>query len=293
MARYRLAHYSDIHFTLPPWRFVPRLFNKRMGGTVNYYLGGRGLRFKDVAHRIGRLLEDVDAQQVDHAVCTGDLTAISLREEFAGCAALFGHRLLDASQLTVLPGNHDRYVQEAVTGRFFEEHFANVATGDVGSYPHAKEILPGVTLVALDVARPTPITHSSGLCGDEKRARLQEMLTDASLKDRWVILALHYGLLRRHGERDRPTHGIRDDVELTTMLDLPEVHLDLVVHGHMHGSFSVRTQRRQVYCAGSATDLAHPDAGYNIYTVDTQARTVTSERRVWDVEKDCYRAAPA
>jgi 3',5'-cyclic AMP phosphodiesterase CpdA len=288
MTTHRLAHYSDIHYTLPPLGFLPRLFNKRMAGTFNHYVGGRGLRFKNGPLRIRRLLDDVDAQQVDHAVCTGDLTAVSLWEEFEGCAALFGKRLEDPSRLTVLPGNHDRYVEQAVRERYFERFFGRVSADD-GGYPHLKEILPGVMLVSLDVARPTPVTHSSGLCGEKQMRRAEELLSDPSMKDRFVIVAMHYGLLRAHGGRDRPTHGIRDDEALLAMLDAPHVNLDLVVHGHMHGAFSVRSKGHLIHCAGSATDLAHA-CGYNIYTLDTDTRDVRCERRTWQSQLEAYGA---
>jgi len=282
----RIAHYSDIHVTVPPWQQPwSSLLNKRLAGLFSYTLGGRGRRFSGVEGRITALLEDVDAQRVDHALCTGDLTAISLREEFSRCAALFGHRLHEPQKLTVIPGNHDRYVQQAVDERFFEEHFASVSSGN--GFPFQKTLAPGVVLVALDVARPTPFHHSSGLCGEAQRARLLELLTDPSLRNTFVILALHYGLLRANGARDRASHGLRDDEALLELLDRQDVQLDLVVHGHMHNAFEVRSKRRLIHCAGSATDL-HVACGYNVYTVDLERRRVTSSRRVWDIAARSY-----
>ncbi len=156
--------------------------------------------------------------------------------------------------------------------------------------PAVKKIHPGVTLVMVDVARPCTFTDSSGWCGPEQRKKLEAILSDASLAKEYVVVALHYGLLRAGGERDKPTHRIRDDVELMAVLDAPHAHCDLVLHGHMHRPFSVRTARRLVFGAGSATDL-HLACGYNVYDVDLERRSVVVNRRVWDEQRATYQAA--
>ena len=38
---------------------------------------GRGRHFAGSDQRIAKLLEDVDAQGVDHALCTGDVTGVT------------------------------------------------------------------------------------------------------------------------------------------------------------------------------------------------------------------------
>lgn len=288
----RLAHFSDIHVTLSPlgmpWR---QLGGKRAAGVLSYYAGGRGRRFGGVNQRISALLEDVDAQQVDHALCTGDLTAVSFQQEFETCAQLFGDRLGRPQSYTVLPGNHDRYVPDAVDRRLFEASFGTLAAPDGGGSPFAKPLCSGVTAVVLDVARPCSFTDSSGLCGPAQLSRVQEILSDASLTDQFVILAMHYGLLRADGQRDSPSHGIRDDLALLEVLDAPHVHLDLILHGHMHRAFTVRSRQRLISCAGSATDL-HVACGYNVYSLNLETRTVDSlERRRWDRQQNAYVSA--
>ena len=280
----RIAHFSDIHFTLSPlaqsWNL---LMGKRLAGSLNYYFGGRGRHFAGIDHRIKLLLDDVDAQQPDHALCTGDLTAVSFREEFEGCAALFDTRLHQPNRYTVIPGNHDRYTQDAVAEQLFERSFSSLS----GTFPFTKRAAPGVTLVLLDVARPTSFLDSSGLVGERQLKAARELLTDASLKDEFVILGLHYGLLRSQGERDKPDHRIRDDEALLALVDSEDVHLDLILHGHMHRPFTVKTRKRQIVCTGSATDL-HMKCGYNVYDIDVEKRSFTTTRRSWDVVTGRY-----
>lgn len=283
----RLAHYSDIHVTVTPWREgVQHLLGKRFSGALSFSIGGRGRHFEGSDHRIRRLLDDVDRQGVDHALCTGDVTQTSLEVEFRRCAELFGERLQAPERHTVIPGNHDRYTRTAEAERRFERFLGELA-GPGGRYPFTKQIGEGVRLVAIDVSRSTSLADSSGLCGAAQRDELQAILTDASLRDEYVILAMHYGLLRRTGRRDRRTHRVRDDLELIALLDRGDVHLDLVLHGHMHRPYRVRTARRTVICTGSATDLAGR-CGYNVLDIDVDNRRLEIERRVWDADADGY-----
>lgn len=285
MRAMRLAHYSDIHATVAPLsQGLGSLLGKRAAGSINYYFGGRGRHFAGVEHRIQKLLEDVDAQGVDHALCTGDVTQMSYEAEFERLVELYGARMGQPERHTVIPGNHDRYTAQA-TGAF-DRHLAQLAAPP-GEYPFVKRIARGVALVGLDVARPAPLLDSSGLCGPRQLAKLEAILTDASVRDDFVIVALHYGLLRASGLPDRPTHGLRDYRELMALLDREDARVDLVLHGHMHRPYTIRTERRQVVCAGSATDLAY-GGSYNVYELDLERRTFTTAQRAWDAASGAY-----
>ncbi len=279
----KIAHYSDIHMTVPPWRGgVAGLVGKRSVGALNYYVGGRRRHFARVEHRILRLLEDVDAQAVDHAICTGDVTQMSRPEEFERCAQIFGTRLHDPSRLTVLPGNHDRYTPTAQHERRFERHFGDVAPD---AYPFAKRV-GDVVIVALDVARAAGLLDSSGYAGPEQLERLRALLT-AQSPDTFVILAMHYGLFRKHGEPDRKRHGIRDYEAIVDVIADPKTHVHAIIHGHMHDDYRIDVHGVPEICSGSATDVFRP-CGYNVYTVDPATKSIDVDRRVWDAEQDRY-----
>jgi 3',5'-cyclic AMP phosphodiesterase CpdA len=282
----RLAHFSDIHVTVAPHRELLELRHFKVAlGTVNYFAGARFLHFKDVEARIGRLLEDAEAQGPDHVLCTGDITLMSHDEEFARCGRLFGERRHAPDRYTVLPGNHDRYTR-ASEGRF-ERVFDDVFTAGQ-PVPFVKRLSGGVTLVLIDVARPT-VFASTGRVGPRQLERLRAILTDPSLEKDYVVLALHYGLLRRTGRPDYPSHRLVDFRELIDVIDRDDVHLDLVLHGHIHKAYTVRTKRRLVVCAGSATDLAHAP-GYNVYAIDADRKSLSIERRIWDRSIARYRS---
>lgn len=287
MSPFRLAHFSDIHVTVPPLEAPwSGLAGKRLAGFTNYYVGGRRRAFTDVEVRIARLLDDLDAMQIDHAVCTGDLTSMSYGIEFERCAALFDGRLHEPERFTVLPGNHDRYTRSATSAREFERWFGELASPN-DAWPFRKDVSPQVTVIGVDVCRPTGLLDSSGWCGPEQRSRLADLLAAPDLRDRFVVVALHYALFLADGRRDRATHGIRDDRELVAVLEGPRSRVDLVVHGHVHEPYVLERERFAIACAGSATDLRR-SGGYQIFEIG--ASGVTMERRVWDASAGRYRA---
>lgn len=284
----RLVHFSDVHVTQPPLAEPLALLHpKRALGFMNHYVARRGRHFAGSGARLGALLEDAERQAADHLLCTGDLTMLSYEREFAAAARCFGARLERPERYSVLPGNHDRYTQAAMDERRFERWFGRVsAPGDV--YPFVKRLGPGVTMVAVDAARPTGL-GSSGRCGAGQLARLAEVLTDRALAQEFVVFALHYGIYRRTGGPDWPSHRLRDFRALVEVLDRDDVRVDLVVHGHLHRAFEVKTARRRVVCAGSATDLK-VRAGYNVYELDLERRAFTTARRIWDEAAGGYAA---
>lgn len=286
MARLRIAHFSDIHYTLDPFAH-PResLHGKRLASFFSYWLGGRRGRFADVERRIAALLDDVDAMKVDHAVCTGDLTASSLLAELDGVAALFGERLGQPERFTVIPGNHDRYVASVVAARSFERRFHALCPSEHGAFPFAKTLVPGVRLIGLDASRPTAFVDASGFCGPEQLEALRDLL--ATEPGSTTILAMHYGLVRWQGTPDRERHRLRDYRELIDVLERSPARIAMVLHGHMHGAFTVPVGRTTVLCAGSATDLL-VDCGYFVYELDLDTHELRVERRHWNRERGCY-----
>ena len=101
-----------------------------------------------------RLLEAVVASEPDHSVCTGDLVNLALEPEFVRVAGLL-RDAFEPSQLTLVPGNHDYYVKEAVSDRLFETSF-----GGFKHKPSSKRVhipwclLDDVAIIGLNSAIP-------------------------------------------------------------------------------------------------------------------------------------------
>ena len=124
----------------------------------------------------------------DHLVITGDLTQLSLEEEFE-----LAHETLEPllrrgeARVTILPGNHDRYVADPETwaayrarfGRFFGD--ADIVT---------RRLTDHWWLVGWDSTRATPPLNATG---EVRRATLEA--TEAWLAtlpdDARVVVAIH------------------------------------------------------------------------------------------------------
>src|SRR5262245_35192045 len=103
---FTLAHLSDPH--LSHWQLSgPReLASKRVLGSLSSQLRRRWIHRAEV---LEHLVQDMLRQRPDHIVVTGDITNISLPQEFAAAARWLA-RLGDPDHVALVPGNHDAYI---------------------------------------------------------------------------------------------------------------------------------------------------------------------------------------
>ena len=98
-------------------------------------------------------------------MCTGDLVNLALEPEFRRVGQLLGDRF-QPDELTLVPGNHDYYVKEAVDDRLFESSFGHWQPRDVAAqqdepYPVSR-LKPGLAVFGLNSAIPTPVFMANG-----------------------------------------------------------------------------------------------------------------------------------
>jgi len=123
----RLAHFSDLHLLSHDGARWLDLANKRWIGAVNL-LSNRSRHYHVDA--FDDMVSDLNAVGVDHVLCTGDVTNLALRQEFAFARGKFDKLAHGPLGVTVIPGNHDAYVAEGVP--LFAEMFAELSTCDPG-----------------------------------------------------------------------------------------------------------------------------------------------------------------
>jgi 3',5'-cyclic AMP phosphodiesterase CpdA len=285
---FRLAHVTDPHFRgfagARPWQF----FNKRLLGTLNIAL------FRRRKHRM-ELLEtlrrDLKARAVDHLAVTGDLGNVSLEGEWhAARRWLEDYAAPDA--VTVIPGNHDAYIEEAVRTRGFERIFAPYQTAELrqGSetYPFVR-FRGDVALVAVNSCVPTGDTGAWGEIGEAQRARLEALLVSPEVTGRVRVVLIHHPpVVHRPGE-DR---NLRDRDALVALL--ARTGAELVLHGHDHRDERATVpgpggRKIPIVGAGSASYAGHPEhrARYNVYEID--GRKITALTYSHDLASDTYR----
>jgi 3',5'-cyclic AMP phosphodiesterase CpdA len=264
-----LAHLSDPHLAPLPTPRLSELASKRLLGFLNW----RFTRFR--IHRadvLERLVQDLKNQSPGHTVVTGDLVNISLPDEFANAQA-FLKWLGPASDVTVVPGNHDAYVRSASDGcvRSWADYMrgdTEVPSADAApSFPFVRRRGP-IALIGVSTAVPTPPFAATGLLGPEQIARLSQLLEHLGTENLFRILLIHH-----------PPAGERPSLRrLTDAHDLVQVLKDrgaeLVLHGHDHiASLNWLPGPRGriavigVPSASASADGREVPAAYNLYRI--------------------------
>ncbi len=250
----RLAHLSDLHVLdmqgISPWRF----FNKRLLGGANLLLGRAKAH---QPHLLEAALEEIQRLGCEHVVVSGDLTNLGLESEFARVAAIL-RRHCRPEQVTLVPGNHDRYTLGAALAGRFERGMAEWLVNDLPvmsggrAWPKVRLLGP-VALIAVDSAPPQPWLVSGGWVGPSQRQALATLLRHPDVESRRKVVLMHHHLQRPpHKKREFP-RGLLDRRRVLAVLGQGGV--EVVLHGHNH--------RRQVQRidVGSGTPLVVCEAG--------------------------------
>ncbi|HLK41485.1 MAG TPA: metallophosphoesterase [Polyangiaceae bacterium] len=274
----KIAHFSDLHLLalegVPPSRFL----NKRLTGWVNLRLK-RGSVHRSAYVRA--IADEVARTGIDHVVVTGDLSNLALETEFELARSLFEGMGLDASSLTVVPGNHDVYTRGSLRARRFEKYFAPWLRGDLpdlsvdvggARFPIVK-LRGRVAVIALTSAVPRWPFVAAGELGRPQLAALDRVLSHPEVAARTPILALHHPPVHRWSRVKAHLEGLRDGDELLRLL--ARVGRGLVLHGHLHRRVQrvVSTQAGKLLQVGATSaSLQHEEparmAGFNVYDLD-------------------------
>jgi 3',5'-cyclic AMP phosphodiesterase CpdA len=227
----RLIHLSDLHF----WRFETDpalLMNKRLVGMLSL-AAGRARRFR--LERWGSVVGRARELKPDHILITGDLTTTALEAEFED--ALNAVRMLstDPNQVTVIPGNHDRYTTEADRARRFESYFGPYMGGP--AFPWIRRPDSDLAILGLDPTR----SHLSarGFLPAGQLDAAKRLVADVSSACR-LIVACHYPLTA-------PTPALRRELWAKRLVNstaveewLQTIGRHIYCCGHVHESWAHR-----------------------------------------------------
>jgi 3',5'-cyclic AMP phosphodiesterase CpdA len=252
---FSFAHLSDPHLSNLQGVSLRKLANKRLLG----YLSWRHRR--RIEHRrevLDALVKDMQGFAPDHTVVTGDLTHIGLPSEFIEV-----RRWLDGvgrpEQVTIVPGNHDRYVPEDWQQTFqhwlpYMQADDYAATCDDGPerclFPTLR-VRAGVAFIGLSSSRPSAPLLAVGSLGAEQLDKLPALLQQTREQGLFRIIMLHH-------PPDSATVSWRKRLTDATRLRqiIAEHGAELILHGHAHSSC------RSVFStpAGQAPVLGVPSA---------------------------------
>jgi len=287
-----LAHVTDPHFRgfagASPLDFV----NKRALGTLNLIVNRTR---KHKMELLEALRVDMRAQAPDHLALTGDFANVSLPGEWRAALAWIDTCGLEPAAISVIPGNHDAYIEEVVASRAFEKLFAPYMTHDlpVGEggrpdYPYA-QIRDGIAFVGVSSSVATGDTGAWGRVGDAQLARLEALLASPALAGKTRVVLIHHPPVRqKHGEE----RNLRDRAALAAVLE--RVGADLVLHGHDHQDEHTELagpggRKIPVIGGGSASYTGGPDkrSRYNLFEIESGRITLIT--RAHDEAADAFK----
>jgi len=231
---FTLAHLSDPHLAHPRGSRFSDFLNKRFFGYLKWRLRRKFEHHKDV---LAGMIQDVRNFQPDHIVVTGDLTHLGLPAEFAKAKKLL-KALGSASQVTIIPGNHDAYVDGALDCRLVEWVDYMVSDGiEVcdGTDTAVNAIFPslrvrdGVAIIGVSTAQPCSTFLAVGCVGNDQLQRLHKILIETGQKGLFRIVLIHHppksGVV---SWRKRLTDA--DAFQMTVQ----DCGAELILHGHSH-----------------------------------------------------------
>ena len=231
---FTLAHLSDPHLADPRGSRFSEYLNKRFFGYLKWRLKRKSEHHTDV---LAGMIQDVRRAQPDHIVVTGDLTHLGLAAEFAKAKKLL-ETLGSASQVTIIPGNHDAYVDGALDCRLAEWADYMVSDGITvceGTDSTVEAIFPslrvrnGVALIGVSTAQPCSALLAVGCVGNEQMQRLQKILIETGQKGLFRIVLIHHP----------PKFGVVSWRKRLTDAEafqktLQDCGAELILHGHSH-----------------------------------------------------------
>jgi 3',5'-cyclic AMP phosphodiesterase CpdA len=291
-----LAHVTDPHFRGFAGARPLDFLNKRALGTLNLIVNRTR---KHKMELLDALRLDMRAQEPDHLALTGDLSNVSLPGEWRAALAWIDTCGLEPAAVSVIPGNHDAYVEAVVAAREFETLFAPYMTNDLpaagavpasgrADYPYV-QLRDDIAFVGVSSSVATGDSGAWGLIGQAQLARLEAMLAAPELAGKTRVLLIHHPpILQKHGEE----RNLRDRAALAAVL--ARAGADLVLHGHDHQDEHTvlpgpNGKRIPIIGGGSAsyTGSAEKRSRYNLYEIDRGRITLIT--RAHDEAADAFR----
>jgi len=283
-----LAHVTDPHFRGFGGASPVDFAGKRAVGALNVVVN-RVRKHKMELLEALRL--DLRAHAPDHLALTGDLANVSLTGEWRAALAWIDGCGLSPESISVIPGNHDAYVQTVVASREFERLFAAYMTSDLpreADYPYV-QLREELALVGVSSSVATGDLGAWGLIGDAQLARLEAALTAPEVGGKTRVVLIHHPpVLHKEGEK----RNLRDRAALASVL--ARAGADLVLHGHDHED--QRAELRgpggrpiPVIGAGSASYTGGPErrSRYSVYEI--AGRSITWVSRAHDEATDAFK----
>jgi 3',5'-cyclic AMP phosphodiesterase CpdA len=292
-----LAHLSDPHISCMTVITARDLLGKRLFGYLRWKLH-RGSGHGDVV--LSALHADLAKTKPDHIVVTGDLTHLSLSAEFKK-ARQWLQSLGSPSQVTVIPGNHDTYVNTEwhKTMAYWSEYMiSDRPRVDDHNAENMDRIFPSLrirgrlALIGVCTAQPSAPHLAVGGIGALQLDRLEKILTQTARQKYFRVLLIHHP----------PASGtvswrkrLTDAPDLQALL--ANFGTELILHGHAHRAHQIylKTPAGKVPVVGVPSITAldrrlERRARYHIYHISPgdDDWIVRLQARIYSPDENCF-----
>ena len=305
---FTLAHLSDLHAAPTSAPHLASLSFKQALGWLKWSWQRSRQHRPEV---LEALVADLRRERPDHVAVTGDLTNVSLAEEFHAALQWLQH-LGGPSLVSLVPGNHDAYVRARRTASwdYWAEYMESdprgpaaagesyLAGNDLAARFPSVRIRGPLALVGVSSALPVGVFRANGKVGAQQREKLEHVLRDLVRANLCRVVLIHHpptnvGLSSRR--------RLSDAGALRAVLE--RVGAELVLHGHTHKTVfsSIAGPAGPIPVVGvrSASDIGHrPGRGaqYHLYRIERQngehssrGFRITVSTRSYDAERGCFR----
>lgn len=267
-----LAQVTDLHLVEPGHA-------RRTGAEwqrLKYLSAGR--RIDSAARRENALTAlRAASRHARHVLLTGDLTEDGIPAQFELLAEVLDESGIDAQQVTLIPGNHDRYADPVAFEQALSGPLRAYAT--TSSMGEVVELGSEAWLMPISTAIPQSWLRAAGRLADEDVIRIDRLAVAARQAGKLAIVAQHHP---PHGFGPAPWNFIDGLLNAETGKALLRAHARLsFVHGHTHKAESVAFaggRPDQVHSAGAIVSRPEHVRYYDVHREGLFCRQLAAAR---------------
>lgn len=232
--RATIIHISDLHFHSYPQKLSE--FNaKRILGATNLLIR-RAREFP--LKRAKLLVEIIQKMEWDHLVISGDITQLSLEKEFSLAREILDPLLIKSERVTVIPGNHDRYINQHDGTDLFTKYFGEFfGKNEI----HVSKINQKWVLVGWDSAHPNDLRTAAGTVKNITIQATEKLLQNFPDQTNFIVVN-HYPLTFPEDWKFDRSHELYNLVPVRNWI-LQNSQIRLYLHGHIHLNWVHRLPR--------------------------------------------------
>ena len=229
-----IIHISDLHFHSYPKKLSE--FNaKRILGATNLFFRRAG---EFPLNRAELLVKRILNMEWDHLVISGDITQLSLEREFLLAREILDPLLKKKDNVTVIPGNHDRYSNEKSGKDLFTKYFGEFfGKNEV----HMTKINKEWCIFGWDSAHSNDLRTSSGTVKNSTIMATENLIQNLPDHTKFLVVN-HFPLTFPEDWKFDRFHELYNLVPIRNwILQNPQIRLYL--HGHIHSNWVHRLPR--------------------------------------------------